>query len=237
MEFFTEEDFAVNDQFDLDVTFIGGEMVTFVDNFYKYPDRVRAYVGAIPIKDQRLPDIQLRGSHGTEYLCGKDYYDGKFYVERCRGPSPTECRLYDTLAKLYDTDLDNTGSFLKWRAFNQFLSVNDHPPDKPYFWPHTDGGFNLLVFLNPHNHMGAGTTLYKKVSDKTRGQEHVDSWWGTDDYEEIGTILDSYNTLCIFHGRIWHAMRIINGVHTQHPRITGINYFGDGSKENLPSSS
>ena len=99
MNFFTEEDFAVNDQFDLDVTFIGGEMVTFVDNFYKYPDRVRAYVGAIPIKDQRLPDIQLRGSHGTEYLCGKDYYDGKFYVERCRGPSPTECRLYDTLSK------------------------------------------------------------------------------------------------------------------------------------------
>ena len=223
-KFFTEEDFDANDNFDIELTFICGEMCAFINNFFKYPDRVREYVTSCPTKDHRLEKIQVEKSISKEYLNGKSYYDAKTYLERVSEPNKAELLLYQELAKIFNSRLDPVRMF-NWRTFNQFYEVET--PPKPFFWPHQDSGYNMMVYLNPHNHMGAGTTFYKKKDYKLyNGMEHCDSWWDEEDWEECDTILDHYNCMTIFPGTNFHSCRIIPDVHKDDMRITYINFFG-----------
>ena len=223
-KFFSEHDFDASDTFDIEITFIQGEMCAFVNNFFKYPDRVRDYISTCPLKDHRLEEQQIEKSICKEYQNGKSYYDAKAYLERVSEPKDAEILLYQELAKIFRSRMDPQLMF-NWRTFNQFYEIET--PPKPYFWPHLDAGYNVMVYLNPHNHMGAGTTFYKKKTDDLyNGMEHADSWWDDEHWEECDTILDQYNTMTIFPGSLYHSCRIIPGVHKDDMRITFINFFG-----------
>ena len=72
-KFFSEHDFDASDSFDIELTFIQGEMCAFVNNFFKYPDRVRDYISTCPLKDHRLEEQQIEKSICKEYQNGKSY--------------------------------------------------------------------------------------------------------------------------------------------------------------------
>ena len=225
MKFFTEEDFEVNDDLSVETCDFNGEYFIFVDNFFRYPDRVRDYVAQSGIKSNRNQEQQLSKSIGDTYLNGKNFYDGKFYAERCSNPKPVELNLYEFMGRTLDVKMDPVRMF-SWRVFNQFQEI-DISKEKPYFWPHTDKCYNCMVYLNPHNHMGAGTSFYEKISDAPLGSEHVDTWRDESEYKELFNVLDSYNTMVIFPGHIYHGQRPISGVHKDEMRITFITFFGE----------
>ena len=225
MKFFTEEDFVVNKDLTVEVIEIHGENFIFVDDVFQYPDRVRDYVTRAGIKSNRNQHQQLEMGIGDTYLNGTNYYDGKFYVERVSEPTRTEVNLYQYMQQVLDVQLDPMRMF-SWRVFNQFLEI-DISEEKPFFWPHVDKCHNSMIYLNPHNHMGAGTSFYEKITHQPEGMEHVDTWKGEDEYKELFTVLDSYNTMVVFPGHIHHAMRTIPGVHKEHMRVTHIAFFGE----------
>lgn len=225
MRFFTEEDFQVSDDVSVEVCNFNGEYFIFVDNYYMYPDRVRDYVAQGGIKSNRNQKQQLEKSIGDEYLNGTSFYDGKFYAERCSEPKQVEINLYEYMARILDVQIDGVRMF-SWRIFNQFMEV-DISKEDPYFWPHTDKCYNCMVYLNPHNNMGAGTTFYEKISDAPLGSEHVDTWRNDSEYKELYTVLDSYNTMVVFPGHIYHGQRPLSGVHKDDMRVTSINFFGE----------
>ena len=75
--------------------------------------------------------------------------------------------------------------------------------------------------------MGAGTSFYEKINDDPLGSEHVDTWRDESEYKELFNVLDSYNTMVVFPGHIYHGQRPISGVHKDEMRITFITFFGE----------
>ena len=75
-----------------------------------------------------------------------------------------------------------------------------------YWWPHTDNGYNGIVYFNND----CGTNLYEDLGWDINVSEHEEPWRPKAYYDLIKTIKPKYNRMVLFDGMIPHAMDICN---------------------------
>ena len=86
-----------------------------------------------------------------------------------------------------------------------------------FWWPHTDRGWNGIVYFNKDEE-NSGTNLYDpKVLEEEEWQislsapEHYSSWRPKEKYSILKTFKSKYNSLCFFDGsKFPHNMNISN---------------------------
>ena len=210
MDLFSETDFEVSSDHDIEVSFFWGHPICFVDNFYKYPYRVRDYIDSCPIKSHKIAS--------EKSLNGRAYLDGRLHVNYPNSFIDTHrVNLCERICNVYGVKFNP----VNWiRAYNLFRLIKR--PTEKYWWPHQDPALNFLIYLNPTNNMGPGTSLFTKTNDRQIGDEHVESWLGENDFKEELCILDKFNTLVVFPGQFYHSQRIVGNTFGKSTRVTEI---------------
>ena len=78
MKFFTGDDFKLNENLEYTTEIINRETVVYIDNLYKYPDRVVEYLDSCPILSHK-PQDPIKGN-------GVDFYDGRHTITEAYDP-------------------------------------------------------------------------------------------------------------------------------------------------------
>ena len=210
MDLFSETDFEVSHNLNIEVMSFRGHPVCFVDNFYKYPYRVRDYIDSCPIKSHKIASKKT--------LNGRAYLDGRLHVNYPNSYTDVNrVTLYERICGIYGVEFNP----INWmRTYNLFRLIKK--PKEKYWWPHQDPALNFLVYLNPMNDMGPGTSFFTKTNNREIGDEHVESWLSEDDFIEDLCVLDKFNTLVVFPGQFYHSQRIVGNTFRESTRVTEI---------------
>ena len=187
--------FEINDLSNIKVVDYGETQIYYMDNFYKYPDKVHDYVTSIT---PALWKSREKNSYNGIY-----FEDRRHYIKDKRMGEVSQ-RLSEMIKKVPlhpNTLVTNFSRFVE----NEF---NDYKNN--FWWPHIDDGPNAIIYLNkdiPEEH--DGTSIYiKKNEYKIEGTEHNNPWQKKENWEKIIDIRASYNRLAIFDGSYYHAMNI-----------------------------
>lgn len=218
-ELFDYDDFLMNDKWKVTIQPFNGSHIVYVDNIYERPKRVHNYLSQLPVVSLKPP--------GEKRLNGKDFIDGQTYADLRHDP----CRvnLFRNLIKFYKIEQNDVFAENPISIFNQFRLLKDFP-GQPYFWtPHVDCRINVLVYLNPDESYGPGTSIY---SAEPKGQEiidkdteHVIPWKDSSWFTERLCILNRFNCLVAFPGQWPHGQTIVDDRYKDKTRFTEVTFF------------
>tara|TARA_B100001250_G_scaffold102671_1_gene86488 strand:- start:145 stop:807 length:663 start_codon:yes stop_codon:yes gene_type:complete len=218
-DFFSYEDFLMNDKWEVTIQPWNGSHILFAENIYQHPQRVWEYLSQIPIFSLKPP--------GKDRLNGRDFVDGQHHCDFRFDPSRSV--LFNHIIKFYGLKPNETFGTNPVCVFNQFKLLEDCP-GKPYFWsPHVDNTVNVLFYLNPDENYTPGTSLYsatpkgKEVLDSDT--EHVIPWKDSSWFEERLCILSRFNTMVAFPGQWPHGQTIIDNRYKEKTRFTEVTFF------------
>ncbi len=89
-----------------------------------------------------------------------------------------------------------------------------------YWWPHTDGGYNGIVYFNDDDKHG--TCFYEELVEKPDVPEHYQPWGAKENFIVIKTLEPKYNRFVFFDGYEFpHGMNICTD-----------RYFGEEYRKN-----
>ena len=126
-------------------------------------------------------------------------------------------KVYDFLSSLcgqgYEApDIVTNCSRFKKHEFNDYKNY--------YWWPHTDGGYNGIVYFNDDDKHG--TCFYEELVEKPDVPEHYQPWGAKKDFIVIKTLEPKYNRFVFFDGYEFpHGMNICTD-----------RYFGEEYRKN-----
>ena len=207
MKFFTGDDFKLNENLEYNVEIINRETVVYIDNLYKYPDRVVEYLDSCPILSHK-PQDPIKGN-------GVDFYDGRHTITEAYDPQ------WFSIHQQVSTRLGMIG--VHWDGSCSFNMTMLNSSPKGHWFPHTDpGSVNCIVYLNRSNNYGPGTSFYKSF-DYTGGGEHKDPW--CNDAVESHCILDRFNCAVFFSGNIYHSMRMVGDTFVNKTRYSEVHFL------------
>ena len=216
MKFFKASDFEYNSSWNIDIVPWRDSKIVFVDNIYRYPDRVYEYLTSIHcIRSHKIGDTL----NGIDFIDGQLNLDNRWDMKRKFLIS----KLYEIYDKPYQDDVRNT--------FNQFRLIKDFPGSDNNWWPHTDGEINFITFLNKTHNLKAGTSLYKAKSTKANtflGKidfEHTKPWKTSKQFEEELCILDRFNCGVAFPGQWFHGQTIVDNFFKDTTRFTEVTFL------------
>ena len=193
--------FEVNENLEVKQDYLLGSKIFTIDNFYKDPEEVSEY-----IFNREVPLWKIKESPS---------FNGLFFNER---------RLIEE-----DTRLENIYKFLSSLCgmgykfvdivtnMSRFCKNDFNDYENCFWWPHTDRGWNGIVYFNKDEE-NSGTNLYDpKVLQEEEWQislsapEHYSAWRPKEKYSILKTFKSKYNSLCLFDGsKFPHNMNITN---------------------------
>ena len=193
--------FEVNENLEVKVDYLMGSKIFTIDNFYKDPEEVSDY-----LFNREVPLWKIKESPS---------FNGLFFNER---------RLIEE-----DGRLENIYKFLSGLCgmsyefvdiitnMTRFCKDNFNDYKNCFWWPHTDRGWNGIVYFNKDEE-NSGTNLYDpKVLQEEEWQislstpEHYSAWRPKEKYSILKTFKSKYNSLCLFDGsKFPHNMNITN---------------------------
>jgi len=215
-----------NDLSKIKVDFFGDTKVYWMDNFYKYPDLVH--------KELVDPPPPLWKHGGTwdprEYENSKNtvhFEDRRWDRVKKEGLEV----VYDNLSRLFgQRSLDHgllVSNYTKFFSDEKSLEYNNYKDN--YWWPHTDLGYNAIVYFNKSDDGSeVGTNLYEFVGEYQYNNlyEHDDTWVSKKDWELIGSFKAKYNRLVAFDGKqYWHGMSINDDRWIHEARVNQVMFF------------
>ena len=190
--------FELNKNLEVKEEIFEGSKIFTVDNFYLNPDSIVDYLDNHP--------IQLHKPSQPQSLNGFLFEDMRHGFEDLRVESAISFMgsLIDSKSSYKNAVITNYTRFKK-HTFNDF--------DKHYWWPHTDYGYNGIVYLNKNDN-DCGTNLYTNLFPETEPShslEHYEPWRDKKKYSLLKTLKPSYNRLILFDGKKFlHGMNICN---------------------------
>ena len=193
--------FEVNENLEVKQDYLLGSKIFTIDNFYKDPEEVSDY-----LFNREVPLWKIKESPS---------FNGLFFNER---------RLIEE-----DGRLENIYKFLSGLCgmsyefvdiitnMTRFCKDNFNDYKNCFWWPHTDRGWNGIVYFNKDEE-NSGTNLYDpKVLQEEEWQislsapEHYSAWRPKEKYSILKTFKSKYNSLCLFDGsKFPHNMNITN---------------------------
>jgi hypothetical protein len=187
-----------------------GSKIYIIDNFYEHPDSIVEYF--LSIKPELWKSSQT-ATYNSLY-----FEDRKHFIES----SEIE-KVYDFLSFLCDQESYRSKNIIVTNATrfkkHPFNNYKDN-----YWWPHTDFGYNALVYLNVDDNI-SGTNLYENLNPKEEppmSTEHFAPWRPKSNFRLIKTLIPRYNRLVLFDGlKFFHGMHICND-----------DYFGENYRFN-----
>lgn len=187
-----------------------GSNLYYIDDFYQNPDDIVKYF-------EMTPDVRHHPDIKSEFqTLNSICFDDRRHNFKSREITP----VYNHLSKICgqvpismhkdDSIITNKTRFFKIK-FNNYLDN--------YWYPHTDSGYNAIVYLNKNECDKSGTNLYRSIQPdlpRSRG-EHVDPWRSKENWKIITTLKPAYNRCVLFDGKKFpHGMHICDDM-----------YFGD----------
>ena len=199
--------FELNDNLEVKKELFEGTVIYTIDDFYKNPKEVENYLFGKP------SEIPLHKRHE------KPSFNGVYFEDR-RHDSEDNLdlkKVYDFLSSLcgqgYEApDIVTNCTRFKKHQFNDYKNY--------YWWPHTDGGYNGIVYFNDDDKHG--TCFYEELVEKPDVPEHYQPWGAKKDFIVIKTLEPKYNRFVFFDGYEFpHGMNICTD-----------RYFGEEYRKN-----
>ena len=199
--------FELNENLEIKKELFEGTVIYTIDDFYKNPKEVENYLFGKP---NEIP---------LHKIYEKPSFNGVYFEDR-RHASEDNLdlkKVYDFLSSLcgqgYEApDIVTNCSRFKKHEFNDYKNY--------YWWPHTDGGYNGIVYFNDDDKHG--TCFYEELVEKPDVPEHYQPWGAKKDFIVLKTLEPKYNRFVFFDGyRFPHGMNICTD-----------RYFGEEYRKN-----
>ena len=200
--------FELNENLEIKKELFEGTVIYTIDDFYKHPQKVENYLFGKP------NEIALHKIHE------KPSFNGVHFEDRRHNDSIDILDLknvYDFLSSLCGQGYEAPHVVTNCTRFKRH-QFNDY---KNYYWyPHTDGGYNGIVYFNDDNKNG--TCFYDELVDRPAMPEHYQPWGEKKDFIVIKTLEPKYNRFVFFDGyEFSHGMNICTD-----------RYFGEEYRKN-----
>tara|TARA_S200002703_G_C3746900_1_gene229806 strand:- start:74 stop:730 length:657 start_codon:yes stop_codon:yes gene_type:complete len=218
MKFFNNIDFEMNNQWGVVRLPWRDSFILFIDNVYKYPDRVYDYLTSIQCI--RTHKSCLGSKNGIDFQDGQMSIDNRWDLNRKH--------LLELIANEYNIEIDTQ---TLPNTINQFRLISDFPGDGNYWHPHVDGQINFITFLNKTHNMKAGTSLYVPQNTKAKSflmkkdTEHSNPWRTEKHFKEDLCILDRFNCGVAFPGDWFHGQTITDNFFKDSTRLTEVTFL------------
>ena len=197
--------FEINDG--LNVEFSEG--VVYVDNFYKNYEEIYKI-----LNNTHVPRWKNH-EDGRNFI---DYFDCRlelgnfFWNEKFRSKIKS---LMQVISHFYSTDIKSLELLTANYSFNYFKNIKRDVSNKLQHFPHVDGNFNVIVYLDKI--CSGGTAIYPDIKYLENKEQHNLL------YDISGTealiIPSKPNRLVIFKGDVYHG-----GYIEDHNAYTGENW-------------
>jgi len=189
---------------------VNGTTVYEIKDFYKYPDKVVEFISNI------LPHYHKEGDLERSFN-GYGFEDMRHSCP-VRGMSEV-CKFLSSICNqpACDENMLNTNMF-------KFLDKNFNRHEDNYWWPHIDGGYTALIYLNDFSY--PGTNLYTSLDKLPNGIEHLIPWQPKSKYKLETTLYAEYNKLVFFNGLANpHSMAIDSDIFCNQTRLNQVIFF------------
>ena len=200
--------FELNGNLEVKRELFNGSVIYIIDNFYRNPQKIENYL---------FKDISTFPLHkGYD----KPTYNGIYFEDRRKPPKENLelKKVYDFLSDLCGQSYGDLNAVTNCVRFEKH-EFNDY--ENCHWWPHTDSGYNGLVYFNDNDNEN-GTNLYRELIPLPNVNEHFAPWRSKDEFEVIKHLEPKYNRLVFFDGwRFQHGMNISND-----------RYFGQEYRKN-----
>ena len=143
----------------------------------------------------------------------------------------------NALSKIFNQTTKTTNEVVTnhTRFFTDSESIKYNDYKNNWWWPHTDSGYNALVYLNKsEDGTSFGTNLYRLCDGfwerRGGGHEHANPWIRKDtgDCERIAAFKSKYNRLVAFDGyRYQHGMSVDDDRWFYETRVNQVMFFDD----------
>ena len=194
--------FDMREDNEVKVEYIDDSPIFTIDNFYKYPEQVYEYIFDLPYAAGRV---------GLWKLNQTPSYNGIYFEDRRL--SKFDERLFhiyfffSNLIGDYTFRPEINTNVIFFKDDEESLKFNNYTDN--YWWPHTDVGYNGIVYF----HDECGTNLYSSntldITDNLN--EHHQPWRSKEKYTLLKSIEPAYNRLVLFDGKKFpHGMNITN---------------------------
>jgi len=209
--------FEINEDSSVVVEEFMGSKIYYIDNFLKNPDNVVNFLDKNPAK---LHHPCLIPSHFKDRN-GSDFLDARhnLYIDDMS-------KISEYLSNICGQTLTYNSNQLMTNVTKFFKTpFNDY--ENNYWWPHTDGGYTALIYLNK-NDKTSGTNLYKIESEDENREikyhyEHSHPWRSKKHYSILKTIEPKYNHCVLFDG-----LKFVHGMNIESDR-----YFNEECRRNI----
>ena len=203
--------------------------VYWMDDFYKYPDLVFEYI------TRESPPLWKWGDDwdGIEHSKNTKHFEDRRWdginAEGIHVPNNALSKIFNQTTKTTNEVVTNHTRFF---TDSESIKYNDYKNN--WWWPHTDSGYNALVYLNKsEDGTSFGTNLYRLCDgfwEGRGGHEHANPWIRKDtgDCERIAAFKSKYNRLVAFDGyRYQHGMSVDDDRWFYETRVNQVMFFDD----------
>ena len=200
--------FELNDNLQIKKELFRGTIIYTIDDFYKNPQKVENYLFGVP-DEIPLHKMDEEPSFNNVYFEDRRHDDSIDNLDLKN--------VYDFLSSLcgqgYEApDVVTNCTRFRRHQFNDYKNY--------YWWPHTDGGYNGIVYFNDDSEHG--TCFYEELIEKPDVNEHEKPWGEKKDFIIIKTLEPKYNRFVFFDGyKFPHGMNICTD-----------RYFGEEYRKN-----
>ena len=192
--------FELNENLKIEKELFEGTVIYTIDDFYKNPKEVENYLFGKP---NEIP---------LHKIYDKPSFNGVYFEDRRHDTEDNLDIWYSfNLKKVYDflsglcgqgyeaPDIITNCSRFKKHEFNDYKNC--------YWFPHTDSGYNGIVYFNDDDKHG--TCLYEVLVKPPDVNEHYQPWGAKKDFIVIKTLEPKYNRFVFFDGYEFpHGMNI-----------------------------
>jgi len=202
--------FELNENLEIKKEIFQGTIIYTIDNFYKNPQKVENYLFGEPDKIP-LHKMEEKPSFNNVYFEDRRHDDTMWNLD--------VKKVYDFLSDLcgqvYEAaDVLTNCTRFKRHPFNDYKNC--------VWWPHTDTGYNGIVYFNHDSEHG--TCFYDELGDERAEDtnEHEAPWGAKENFIVLKTLEPKYNRLVFFDGwKFPHGMNICTD-----------RYFGEEYRKN-----
>ncbi len=190
--------FSINSLSNLNIETYDGSNFYWMDDFYVNPDLVYNYITSTepPVwKDWETPSYNMV------------YFEDRRHMIHHPGMSEVLNPLSQILGQQIYGEHNVVTNFTRFKKdpFNNY--------DTHYWWPHNDGGYNAIIYLNKDiTEEFMGTHIYKPINSEILNRnenEHYRPWTLKEDWEIMFSFKAKYNRMVIFDGKKYkHGMDI-----------------------------
>jgi len=224
-----------NDLSNMRVESFEDSKIYWMDNFYKYPDKVYEHI------TKEKPPLWKHDERDEEFM--KKTYNNKYFEDRRWDNVPTSSlsELHDALSDVFGQKTFDRGNLVTNHTIffkdEKSREINDYKNN--WWWPHCDGGYNAIVYLNKcEDGTELGTNLYRELKPDTvqnTVSEHMRPWVDKSYWKRIAAFKSKYNRMVAFDGfKYEHGMAIENDRWFDEVRVNQVLFFTseEWSKDN-----